>query len=407
VSLRPVAKPCVFLAAARHHGHEATAAGRDVAHRLARAQLGVGDVDEVGVTAAQRNQPVPGGHVRLVVGRVAGRGAVGERYRAIGRHGQDPHQLLEVGAVVLVVAEGDLGRWLAAARAAVGVRVGAAEGDRGRVVVQLAQVELELGDDAEHKLGQQRCAVGVKQPLERAPDAVVVERCDLRPREPEQGRLKPRRPLAQAVERLPLQAQVGDHHADRACRRDAQARVAVGQVALEQRADAHASKEASDDRQPVERSRAKLERSPRLADRLAHHRLATPRPSESRCTIGQNDDANTSMPDDPSPPERRRRELIAQIAQIGFILPGTLNVAPNRCGKPRCACHANPPRLHGPYITWTRKVAGKTVTRRLTAEQAERYRRWFDDNRKLRQLISELEALSLSTADEAERWGTK
>src|SRR5438552_18713411 len=113
------------------------------------------------------------------------------------------------------------------------------------------------------------------------------------------------------------------------------------------------------------------------------------------------------MPDDPSPAERRRRELIDQITQIGFVLPGTLNVAMNRCGKPNCACHADPPRLHGPYITWTRKGAGKTVNRRLTPEQADRYRPWFDDNRKLRRLIAELEALSLTTAEDEEGWGKK
>lgn len=107
------------------------------------------------------------------------------------------------------------------------------------------------------------------------------------------------------------------------------------------------------------------------------------------------------------PSERRRRELIALITEIGFILPGTVNVVLNRCGKPRCACHADPPRLHGPYTTWTRKIAGKTVTRRLTPEQAERYQPWFENNRRLRELISELEALSLQAAAHAEGWGEK
>ncbi len=105
--------------------------------------------------------------------------------------------------------------------------------------------------------------------------------------------------------------------------------------------------------------------------------------------------------------ERRRRELAAQIAKTGLILPGTLNLAMNRCGKPRCRCHADPPQLHGPYITWTRKLAGKTVTRRLSAEQAERYRPWFDNYRQLRQLVSDLEALSLQAAEKAEGWGAK
>jgi hypothetical protein len=109
----------------------------------------------------------------------------------------------------------------------------------------------------------------------------------------------------------------------------------------------------------------------------------------------------------PPPPEPRQRELQAQLAEIDFVLPGTINIAMNRCGKPSCACHADPPRLHGPYITWTRKVKGKTVTRRLTPEQLERYRPWFENNRRLRQLIGELETLSLHAAEQAEGWERK
>lgn len=113
------------------------------------------------------------------------------------------------------------------------------------------------------------------------------------------------------------------------------------------------------------------------------------------------------MSRNPPLPEHRRRELIAEIAEIDFILPGSINVVMNRCGKPRCACHADPPRLHGPYLTWTRKIAAKTVTRRLTPEQAERYRPWFKNNRRLRELINELETLSLQAAEHAEGWGEK
>jgi len=113
------------------------------------------------------------------------------------------------------------------------------------------------------------------------------------------------------------------------------------------------------------------------------------------------------MPPNPRSPEPRLHELQAQLAQIGFALPGTINIAMNRCGKPTCACHADPPRLHGPYITWTRKVKGKTVTRRLTPEQLERYRPWFENTRRLRHLIAELETLSLHTAEQAEGWDSK
>jgi len=113
------------------------------------------------------------------------------------------------------------------------------------------------------------------------------------------------------------------------------------------------------------------------------------------------------MPAPPSTPEQRRRELLAQITQIGHVLPGSLNTVMNRCGKPRCACHAEPPRPHGPYITWTRKVAGKTQTRRLTPEQADRYRPWIENNRRLRELTNELEGLSLQAIEHAEGWGEK
>ncbi len=100
-------------------------------------------------------------------------------------------------------------------------------------------------------------------------------------------------------------------------------------------------------------------------------------------------------PKNPTTLERRRRKLAAQIAEIDHILPGSINIAMNRCGKPNCACHADPPKLHGPYITWTRKVAGKTVTRRLSTEQLERYKPWFENNHRLQTLISELQTLGI------------
>lgn len=102
--------------------------------------------------------------------------------------------------------------------------------------------------------------------------------------------------------------------------------------------------------------------------------------------------------------ERALLQLKAQIAAIDHALPGSINVVMNRCGKPSCACHAEPPKLHGPYITWTRKIEGKTVTRRLTPEQLERYEPWFENSRRLRELIGELHTLSTQAAEHAEGW---
>jgi hypothetical protein len=75
-----------------------------------------------------------------------------------------------------------------------------------------------------------------------------------------------------------------------------------------------------------------------------------------------------------------------------------------RCGKAHCRCKANPPTLHGPYLQWTRKVDGKTVTRLLTPDQRDRYQDWFDNDRKLKHLVAQLEALSLTTLAETEGW---
>ena len=54
------------------------------------------------------------------------------------------------------------------------------------------------------------------------------------------------------------------------------------------------------------------------------------------------------------------------------------------------------------YLHWTRTVAGKTVTRSLTPDQARRYQAWFDNARRIRDLLSELEARSLRAFEDAE-----
>lgn len=108
-------------------------------------------------------------------------------------------------------------------------------------------------------------------------------------------------------------------------------------------------------------------------------------------------------------PEHRAEadRVTAQLAGLGFVLPGTVLHRHARCGKPNCRCHADPPVLHGPFWSWTRKVAGKTITRRLTADQLHDYQPWLDNSRHLRALVSELEDLSLRVLDDDPRWGRK
>ncbi len=110
------------------------------------------------------------------------------------------------------------------------------------------------------------------------------------------------------------------------------------------------------------------------------------------------------------PTEHDQQQLTAlaeQVTRIGFCLPGTLTARRTRCSSPGCRCRSDPPVLHGPYHSWTRKIAGKTVTRTLTPEQARRYQPWFANARQLRALSAELEALSLQIANRAEGWVEK
>jgi hypothetical protein len=111
----------------------------------------------------------------------------------------------------------------------------------------------------------------------------------------------------------------------------------------------------------------------------------------------------------PAPAQRagaRRiaRELARALAQTDFVLPGTITERMTRCGHPNCRCHAGPPRLHGPYHQWTRKVAGKTVTRILSDAQLADYGPWLDSQRRLRFLVTELETLSLAIVQADPRW---
>jgi len=92
--------------------------------------------------------------------------------------------------------------------------------------------------------------------------------------------------------------------------------------------------------------------------------------------------------------EQRYRALARAIGKIGFISRGSVIARRTSCGKPNCRCQADPPQLHGPYWQWTSKVGGKTVTRRLTAQQAALYEKWIANGRDLDGILTEMDAMS-------------
>jgi hypothetical protein len=95
---------------------------------------------------------------------------------------------------------------------------------------------------------------------------------------------------------------------------------------------------------------------------------------------------------------------LAAIARTGMVLPGSITQRRTRCGRPNCGCHADPPRLHGPYWQWTRKIAAKTICRWLSTDQQHDYQAWIDNDRRLHELLARLEALGAAALEADPRW---
>jgi len=97
--------------------------------------------------------------------------------------------------------------------------------------------------------------------------------------------------------------------------------------------------------------------------------------------------------------EQRYRELAAELATIGLIHAGSLTRRYTRCATRGCKCHADPPQPHGPYYQWSAKVNGKTVTRRLSASEAELYEEWIANDRRLRDLIQQMRQIAAKATE--------
>jgi len=97
--------------------------------------------------------------------------------------------------------------------------------------------------------------------------------------------------------------------------------------------------------------------------------------------------------------EQRYRELARQLGELGLISAGSVTRRYTYCATPGCRCHADPPEPHGPYWQWTAKVNGKTVTRRLSAAEAALYKEWIANDRKMRQLVTQMRQLATKAGE--------
>jgi hypothetical protein len=83
----------------------------------------------------------------------------------------------------------------------------------------------------------------------------------------------------------------------------------------------------------------------------------------------------------------------ARLAEVGFICEGSLSRIYTCCRNPNCRC-ADPARRHGPYWQLTWKQAGKTVSRRLSEEEARLYAEWISNRRRLEAVLQEMKDVS-------------
>lgn len=88
--------------------------------------------------------------------------------------------------------------------------------------------------------------------------------------------------------------------------------------------------------------------------------------------------------------EKRRQELLAQLAKLGDLRPGSLVQRYTKCGRASCACAQEGASGHGPQWVVTSKVGGKTRTRAIPPQALEQTRAQIAECQRLRQLVAEL-----------------
>jgi hypothetical protein len=81
------------------------------------------------------------------------------------------------------------------------------------------------------------------------------------------------------------------------------------------------------------------------------------------------------------------RGLAEALSQPRPMRRGSLGERFIRCGKERCACARDEQARHGPYFSLTRSQDGRTQSRRLTAQQAERAREQLVAGRAFREQV--------------------
>jgi hypothetical protein len=89
--------------------------------------------------------------------------------------------------------------------------------------------------------------------------------------------------------------------------------------------------------------------------------------------------------------QARRDARLKELAGIGPVLEGSLARIGVRCGNPNCRCARG--EKHTAHIL-KRQVRGKTQSLYVPVDLVEEARRWVDEYRRARKLLSEVSELN-------------
>ena len=95
--------------------------------------------------------------------------------------------------------------------------------------------------------------------------------------------------------------------------------------------------------------------------------------------------------------EKSRKEyerVKTRIRTIGFICEGSLVERWTVCGKPNCPCRTDLNLRHGPYYQISWKEKGKTVSYRLSPEEAKLYQQWIENRQELNTILHKMKVVS-------------
>ena len=98
---------------------------------------------------------------------------------------------------------------------------------------------------------------------------------------------------------------------------------------------------------------------------------------------------------------KKYKHLKEKLNAIEWVAAGSLMRLYRTCGKSGCACAHDKLARHGPYLVWTRKVSGKTITRILSELQAKECRRAIENLKRLEAVVDKMKTVSAEAIEEA------